>query len=112
MKAEALKGHLDGMLLAALEDGPRHGYAVIEHLREASGGRLDLPTGTIYPALHRLEQAGLVEGSWSVTGGRRRRSYVLTRAGRKALAGRRQEWQTFAAVVGAVLEAKPWPNPA
>lgn len=112
MKAEVLKGHLDGMLLAALEDGPRHGYAVIEYLREASGGHLDLPTGTIYPALHRLEQAGLVEGSWSVAGGRRRRSYVLTDRGRAALAGRRKEWRAFASVVGAVLEAKPWPSPA
>ncbi|HEY3872006.1 MAG TPA: helix-turn-helix transcriptional regulator [Actinocrinis sp.] len=112
MKAEALKGHLDGMLLAALEDGPRHGYAVIEHLRTASGGQLDLPTGTIYPALHRLERAGLVSGSWSVTGGRRRRSYVLTDAGREALGGRRADWRAFAAVVSAVLEAEPWPNPA
>lgn len=112
MKAEALKGHLDGMLLAALEDGPRHGYAVIEHLRSASGGHLDLPTGTIYPALHRLEQAGLVAGSWSVVDGRRRRSYVLTDAGHAALKGRRAEWKTFASAVGAVLEARPWPNPA
>ena len=112
MKAEALKGHLDGMLLAALEDGPRHGYAVIEYLRTASGGQLDLPTGTIYPALHRLEQAGLVSGSWSVTAGRRRRSYVLTDAGRAALQGRRSEWRTFASVVGTVLGAEPWPNPA
>jgi PadR family transcriptional regulator PadR len=112
MKAEALKGHLDGMLLAALEDGPRHGYAVIEHLRAASGGQLDLPTGTIYPALHRLEQAGLVAGSWSVVDGRRRRSYVLTAAGSAALVGRRADWRAFASVVGAVLEAKPWPNPA
>lgn len=112
MKAEALKGHLDGMLLAALEAGPRHGYAVIEHLRAASGGRLDLPTGTIYPALHRLEEAGLVAGSWSVAGGRRRRSYQLTEAGRRELTGRRADWRSFAEVVGAVLEGKPWPSPA
>jgi len=50
MRAEELKGHLDALLLAALEDGPRHGYAVIEALRQSTGGRLDLPTGTIYPA--------------------------------------------------------------
>lgn len=112
MRAEALKGHLDAMLLAALEDGPRHGYAVIEHLRTASGGRLNLPTGTIYPALHRLEQAALVCGSWSVAGGRRRRSYQLTAAGRRELAGRRADWRSFAEVVGAVLEGKPWPSPA
>ena len=59
MRAEELKGHLDALLLAALESGPRHGYAVIEALRETTGGRLDLPTGTIYPALRRLEDAGL-----------------------------------------------------
>jgi PadR family transcriptional regulator PadR len=112
MRAEELKGHLDGMLLASLEGGARHGYAVIEYLREASGGRLDLPTGTIYPALHRLEDAGLITGSWSVVGGRRRRSYALTEAGKRELAGRRAGWQEFAAVVAAALEAKPWPKPA
>jgi PadR family transcriptional regulator PadR len=112
MRAEELKGHLDALLLAALEGGPRHGYAVIEHLRETSGGHLDLPTGTIYPALHRLEQAGLIAGSWSVVGGRRRRSYALTASGVRELAGRRAGWREFAAIVGAALEAKPWPNPA
>jgi PadR family transcriptional regulator PadR len=112
MRAEELKGHLDAMLLAALEDGPRHGYAVIESLRQATGGRLELPTGTIYPALRRLEQAGLVAGSWSVVAGRRRRSYRLTQAGVTALSGKRADWQDFAATVSAVLEARPWPNPA
>ena len=58
MRAEELKGHLDALLLAALEGGPRHGYAVMEALRQATDGRLDLPTGTIYPALHRLADAG------------------------------------------------------
>ena len=61
-EAQALKGHLDALLLAALEGGPAHGYAVKEALREGSGGRFDLPTGTIYPALHRLERAGLIAG--------------------------------------------------
>ena len=89
MRAEELKGHLDGLLLAALEDGPRHGYAVIEILRQSTGGRLDLPTGTIYPALRRLEQAGLITGSWSVVAGRRRRDYRLTPAEARALSGRR-----------------------
>lgn len=55
MRADSLKGHLDGLLLAALEAGPRHGYAVKEALREGSGGQIDLPTGTIYPALRHLE---------------------------------------------------------
>ena len=104
MRAEELKGHLDGLLLAALEDGPRHGYAVMEALREATGGQIDLPTGTIYPALHRLEQAGLIIGSWSVVGGRRRRCYTLTAAGRVALTGRRAEWRDFAAIISAALQ--------
>jgi DNA-binding PadR family transcriptional regulator len=112
MRAEALKGHLDAMLLAALEDGPRHGYAVIEALRDSTGGRLDLPTGTIYPALRRLEQAGLITGSWLVVGGRRRREYRLTAAGSRALSGQRADWRDFSAMVSAALESRPCPNPA
>jgi DNA-binding PadR family transcriptional regulator len=110
MRGEELKGHLDALLLAALEDGPRHGYAVIETLRRSTGGRLDLPTGTIYPALRRLEAAGLIRGSWSVVGGRQRREYRLTTAGTRALSGKRAEWRDFAAMVSAALEAGPWPN--
>jgi PadR family transcriptional regulator PadR len=112
MKADQLKGHLDALLLAALEDGPMHGYAVMEALRESTGGRLDLPTGTIYPALHRLEAAGLIAGSWSVFAGRRRRCYSLTGAGEHALLRRRADWRDFAAVMSAALEGTPWPNPA
>src|SRR5215469_1091909 len=112
MRAEELKGHLDGMLLATLEGGSRHGYAVIEALRQGSGGRLDLPTGTIYPALRRLEQSGLITGSWSVVAGRRRRYYRLTTAGQHALAGRRADWREFAATVTAVLDGALCPNPA
>jgi len=107
--AQALKGHLDVLLLAALEDGPRHGYAVKEALREGSGGRFDLPTGTVYPALHRLEDAGLIAGTWSVTDGRRRRSYRLTAAGKRKLAGERANWREFAAAVTTLLEGVPWP---
>jgi PadR family transcriptional regulator PadR len=112
MRAEELKGHLDALLLAALEDGPRHGYAVIEALRETTGGRLDLPTGTIYPALRRLEDAGLITGSWSVVGGRRRRSYQLTPAGIRTLSGKRSDWQDFAAMITSALERRPCPDPA
>jgi DNA-binding PadR family transcriptional regulator len=108
-EAQALKGHLDVLLLAALADGPRHGYAVKEALREGSGGRFDLPTGTVYPALHRLEAAGLIAGSWSVTDGRRRRGYRLTAAGRRRLAADRANWRQFAAAVTALLEGSPWP---
>ena len=107
MRAETLKGHLDGLLLSSLEVGPRHGYAVIEALREATGGQLDLPTGTIYPALHRLEQARLIQGRWSMVSGRRRRTYQLTAKGRRALSRERSDWRTFSAVVSAALGAQP-----
>ncbi len=108
-EAQALKGHLDMLLLAALAGGPRHGYAVKEALRESSGARFDLPTGTIYPALHRLEAAGLIKGHWSVTDGRRRRSYELTAAGQKRLRGDRLAWQDFATAVSDLLGQAPWP---
>jgi len=107
--AQALKGHLDVLLLATLADGPRHGYAVKDALRQGSGGRFDLPTGTVYPALHRLESAGLIAGSWSVVDGRRRRSYQLTPAGHHKLAGERTNWREFAIAVTALLERTPWP---
>ncbi len=76
-----LKGHLDTLLLASLENGPRHRYAVKEALRTGLDPKFDLPTGTIYPALRRLEAAGLVKGTWAEAGGRRRRTYELTRPG-------------------------------
>jgi DNA-binding PadR family transcriptional regulator len=109
MRAETLKGHLDGMLLASLEAGPCHGYAIMEALRAGSDGQLDLPTGTIYPALHRLERAGLVEATWAQVGGRRRRVYQLTPAGRRALAAERGSWREFSATVTRLLEPAPRP---
>ena len=60
-----LKGHLDMIVLAALSSAPAHGYAVIEEIKQRSGGAFDLPEGTIYPALHRLEQAGLLNSGAS-----------------------------------------------
>ncbi len=104
-----LKGHLDVLLLAALADGPLHGYAIKESLRAGSRGRFDLPTGTIYPALHRLERAALIAGSWSVVDGRRRRSYRLTDKGHRKLVGERAKWRDFADAVTAMLERDPWP---
>jgi PadR family transcriptional regulator PadR len=108
--AQVLKGHLDVLLLATLANGPRHGYAIKEALRDGSAGRFDLPTGTVYPALHRLEHAGLITGIWSVVDGRRRRTYSLTDAGHQRLAGERASWHDFAHAVTAFLEPKP-PQP-
>ena len=101
MRAEVLKGHLDLLLLSVLANAPLHGYAVIEELRERGG--FELPEGTIYPALHRLERAGLLESSWSAASGRRRRVYSLTPRGRKDLAARREEWTRFSGAVQAVV---------
>ena len=71
MAGTELQGHLDGMLLAVLEAGPRHGYAIVEELARRSQGEFDLPEGTVYPALHRLEAAGLLSSRWEVVSGRR-----------------------------------------
>ena len=108
MRPEVLKGHLDAMLLAVLERGALHGYAIIEALRVGSGDRFDLPTATIYPALHRLEKAGLVDSTWSVVSGRRRRSYELTTTGRQTLTDERHGWHEFVTGVSSLLE-NPWP---
>jgi DNA-binding PadR family transcriptional regulator len=110
VNAQVLKGHLDVLLLATLTDGPRHGYAIKEALRDGSGGRFDLPTGTVYPALHRLDRAGMITGSWSIVDGRRRRTYRLTAAGQRRLAGERASWREFARTVTALLERDPWPT--
>ncbi|WP_439817738.1 PadR family transcriptional regulator [Zavarzinia sp. CC-PAN008] len=106
-----LKGHLDTIVLAALAAGPAHGYAIIEAIRNQSGSTFDLPEGTIYPALHRLEGAGLLASTWQVPpGGRRRRVYALTPAGTAALAQRRKSWARFANGVERMLKgAPPWP---
>lgn len=103
MKSDALRGHLDAMILSTVEAGPLHGYAVIEALAVRSGGALDLPTGTVYPALRRLEAAGYLSSSWSSDSGRKRRTYRLSRPGAKALAAQRREWESFAQVVSSVL---------
>lgn len=90
-------------MLAVLEAGPLHGYAVIRALQVRSDGAVDLPTGTIYPVLHRLERAGLLRSEWGSTAGRRRRVYALTGGGARALAHQRRDWTDFVAVVGDVL---------
>ncbi len=103
MKPEALKGHLDSMILAVVAGEPLHGYAIIEELKRRSGGELSLPEGTVYPALHRLEDGGLLASSWSQDAPRRRRVYRLTRKGRRELGARRTEWRQFVQAVEAVL---------
>jgi DNA-binding PadR family transcriptional regulator len=101
MIGETLKGHLDLLLLAILADGPAHGYAVIEALRLRSAGLFDLPEGTVYPALHRLEAQGLLRSRWQNDAPRRRRVYELTLKGQQALAKRQAEWRKFSKAVDA-----------
>lgn len=103
MRTDALRGHLDSLILAVVEHEPLHGYAIMEALRTRSGGVLDLPTGTLYPALRRLERAGYVSSEWSTVGGRKRRTYRLTEAGKRKLTADRVEWRDFAALVNGVL---------
>jgi PadR family transcriptional regulator, regulatory protein PadR len=114
MEGEMLKGHLDMIVLAALAPGPAHGYAVIEEIRRKSGRAFDLAEGTIYPALHRLEQAGLLSSRWvTAESGRRRRVYALTRQGGRALAKRRAVWRQFSDAVGGLLDGvRPSRRPA
>jgi PadR family transcriptional regulator PadR len=109
MDRERLKGNLDLLLLSVLAAGPAHGYVIISALRERSGGTFDLPEGTIYPALHRLEDSGLLVSSWAQAEGRRRRVYALTDKGVTALAGQQTEWRKFATGMRAVLG---WSGPA
>lgn len=112
MAGETLKGHLDLLILATVAAGPLHGYAVVEELKNRSSGRFDLPEGTVYPALHRLEAAGLLSSEWSTVAGRRRRVYELTRRGHRALVARDEEWRRFSAAVTDVVAGAACPNPA
>jgi len=105
MRSEALKGHLDLMLLASLGSEPAHGYALVERLRERSGGTFDLAEGTVYPALYRLERAKLLSSRWTVAGGRRRRIYSLTRRGREALVSQRRDWVSFTVAMRGIVGA-------
>jgi PadR family transcriptional regulator PadR len=107
MRGELLKGHLDLLLLATVQSGAAHGYVIIEELYKRSGGAFKLPEGTVYPALHRLEHAGLLSSTWSEEAGRRRRVYELTRQGRAALHAQEEDWRQFARGINGVLYGAP-----
>jgi DNA-binding PadR family transcriptional regulator len=112
MKSQQLKGHLDLLLLAVLAEGDNHGYAVIEALRVRSADVFDLPDGTVYPALHRLEESGHLRSDWSTVEGRRRRIYQLTPKGCRALSDQRLSWVAFSDAVSRVVGGEPWPTTA
>lgn len=104
MPGEAIKGHLDLLLLTLIESGEAHGYAIAERLRTASEGTFDLADGTIYPALRRLSDNGLLTSRWRDENGRRRRVYSLTAKGRRVLRQERANWERFERGMNAILK--------
>lgn len=107
INGDQLRGHLEGLILAALEQGAAHGWDIWRSLEAASNGALALKEGSLYPALYRLERQGLIAARWE-TGdaerpGPRRRLYRLTAKGRRRLGAARQEWRQFATVLGSLL---------
>jgi len=106
MRLENVKGHLDLLLLSVLSQSPGHGYAVITTLRERSDGAFDLTEGSVYPALHRLEDRGLLTSEWQPVAGRRRRLYRVTADGRAALKGEVAEWNSLATAVNSVVSVR------
>src|SRR5260370_10737017 len=112
MEGEMLKGHLDMIVLAALATGPAHGYAVIQEIHRRSGGAFELPEGTIYPALHRLEQMGPLDSRWTTAeSGRRRPVYALTQRATRALTDHRAVLQPLSdAIARRSLKLIPSPT--
>jgi transcriptional regulator len=100
-KADVLQGTLDLMVLQTLDSlGALHGYAIAARLEQVSGGALQLNMGTLYPALMRLEQRGLVLGNWGTTEtNRKARFYALTPAGRRQLAKEKQAWDRMVGII-------------
>ena len=104
--AELLKGTLDLLILRTLALEPLHGAAVADRIAQTTRGTFQVKAGSLFPALHRLEQEGWVEGVWAHTDeGRRVKSYKLTRAGRKQLESETANWQRIVTAMSRVLEA-------
>lgn len=100
-----LSGTLDLIVLQLLDGQPTNGYDLMTRIQATSRDVLNVPTGSLYPALYRLEQRGLIRAAWEETEqGRRAKVYSLTRAGRKHLAGQRDAWERFAGALSAILE--------
>ena len=103
-KPDALQGTLDLLVLKTLQRGPAHGYGIVTHLQSVSDSALRVEEGSLYPALHRMEQSGWISATWEVTANNRRaRMYRLTRLGQKQLAEEEEKWWRLTAAVGKVL---------
>src|SRR5919198_984290 len=101
---ELLRGTLDLLVLRTLLGGPTHGHAIAKHIQRTSEDLLQVETGSLYPALHRLEAKGWIAASWELSDkGKRARYYRLTPRGRKQLAAEQSKWETFARAMGLIL---------
>lgn len=101
---ELLKGNLESLLLYLIKQKPMYGYQLIKEIEERSGGYFQFKEGTLYPALHRLEKAGLIRGKWDRSPtGMNRRYYYLTERGEKVLAHKLAEWRSFSTAMNLVL---------
>ena len=103
---ELLQGTLDMLILKALQLGPLHGYAIARRVQQFSGDVLRIEEGSLYPALHRIEERGYVESEWGVSeNNRRSKFYRLTRKGRKELADQTEEWKVLSSAITRVIES-------
>jgi PadR family transcriptional regulator len=103
-RLELLQGTLDLIILQTLRWGPRHGYGIAQMIRAGSGDVLTVETGSLYPALHRLEQQRLIRAAWDISeNGQRVRIYRLTASGQRRLADERSRWEDLSRAIGAIL---------
>ena len=103
---DAFRGSLDLLVLKTLELGPRHGISVAERIRQITSGTFDVKPGSLFPALHRLEQSGDIRGTWTQSDeGRRVKAYQLTAQGRRQLAAEQREWERVVGAMARVLES-------
>jgi transcriptional regulator len=103
---ELLKGTLGLLILRTLELEPRHGVAIADRIEQITKGTFSVKPGSLFPALHRLEQEGYIAGEWTLTdAGRRIKSYKLTPAGRQQLAAEKKQWARIVSAVGLVLDS-------
>ena len=106
-KTDLLQGTLDLLVLRTLAAGPRHGWAISQRIEQVSERVIVVTQGSLYPALYRLEEQGLIAAEWGLSENNRRAKYYrLTRAGEKRLARETESWERLAGAVGRVLEAK------
>ena len=105
-KTDLLRGTLDLLILRTLALRPLHGVGIADRIQQVTGGTFVVQAGSLFPALHRLEQEGLIAGEWTTSDeGRRIKSYGLTSAGRRRLTAELKEWERIVTAVGQVLEA-------